>query len=120
MTSQICNTIVLVSLVSFIGACSQYPAVTAKFETPQVTTHDDAADDPAIWVDVAQPENSLVFGTDKKSGVHVYNLQGQEIGYTGLGDINNIDLRSQDGVTKIVASNRTSETIDLWLVSHLP
>ena len=119
MTSQICNTIVLVSLVSFIGACSQYPAVTAKFETPQVTTHDDAADDPAIWVDVAQPENSLVFGTDKKSGVHVYNLQGQEIGYTGLGDINNIDLRSQDGVTKIVASNRTSETIDLWLVSDL-
>ena len=52
MTSQICNKIILVSLVSFIGACSQYPAVTAKFETPQVTTHDDAADDPAIWVDV--------------------------------------------------------------------
>ena len=117
MTSQICNKITLVSLVLFIGACSQYPAVTAKFETPQVTTHDDAADDPAIWVDVERPEKSLIFGTDKKSGVHVYNLQGQEIGYTELGDINNIDLRSQDGVTKIIASNRTSETIDLWLVS---
>ncbi|MGB1868127.1 MAG: phytase, partial [Porticoccaceae bacterium] len=117
MKSQICNKIILVSLVSLIGACSQYPDVTAKFETPEVTTHDDAADDPAIWVDAQQPENSLIFGTDKKSGVHVYNLQGQEIGYTKLGDINNIDLRSQGGVTKIVASNRTNETIDLWLVS---
>lgn len=117
MTSQIRNKFILVGLVSLISACSQYPAVTAKFETPQVTTHDDAADDPAIWVDTGQPENSLIFGTDKKSGVHVYNLQGQEIGYTALGDINNIDLRSQAGVTKIVASNRTNETIDLWIVS---
>ncbi len=117
MTSQLCNKIILVSLVALIGACSQYPAVTAKFETPQVTTRDDAADDPAIWVNAEQPENSLVFGTDKKSGIHVYNLQGQEIGYTALGEINNIDLRSQAGVTKIIASNRTSETIDLWLIS---
>ncbi len=117
MTSQIRNKFILVGLVSLISACSQYPAVTAKFETPQVTTHDDAADDPAIWVYTGQPENSLIFGTDKKSGVHVYNLQGQEIGYTALGDINNIDLRSQAGVTKIVASNRTNETIDLWIVS---
>ena len=111
------NKIILVGLVALLGACSQYPTVTAKFETPQVRTHDDAADDPAIWVDVEKPENSLIFGTDKKSGVHVYNLQGKEIGYTELGDINNIDLRSQGGVTTIMASNRTDETVDLWLVA---
>lgn len=117
MTSHIHKKIILVGLFVLLGACNQYSSVTAKFETPQVRTHDDAADDPAIWVNAEKAENSLIFGTDKKSGVHVYNLQGTEIGYTELGEINNIDLRSQDGVTKIIASNRTDETVDLWLVS---
>ena len=48
--------------------------VTPNAETPPVVTGDDAADDPAIWVNRANPALSLIFGTDKKSGIYVYDL----------------------------------------------
>jgi len=97
-----------------VTACTTYPSVIAKYETPEVTSLGDAADDPAIWFNVAAPEQSLIFGTDKKSGVYVYTLQGVEIGYSALGKINNIDVRSLNGMSYIFASNRTDQTIDLW------
>ena len=43
--------------------------VKPNAETPQVITKGDAADDPAIWVNNISTTNSLIFGTDKKSGV---------------------------------------------------
>ena len=63
-------------------------------ETPQVISKGDAADDPAIWFNQFSPNNSIIFGTDKRSGVYSYNLAGKKIGYSNLGNINNIDIRS--------------------------
>ena len=33
----------------------------------------DAADDPAIWVNPYNSTNSLVFGTDKRSGIYTFD-----------------------------------------------
>ncbi len=53
----------------------------------------DAADDPAVWIHPSHPEMSLILGTNKKGGLAVYNLKGQEVAYHPLGTPNNVDVR---------------------------
>lgn len=72
--------------------------VTARGETTPVgTTNADAADDPAIWRNAANPAASLIVGTDKKAGVYVYGLDGKVRDFSDAGRVNNVDLR--DNVT---------------------
>lgn len=59
------------------------------------TIHD--TDDPAIWVNPADPSKSLILGTDKDEdgAVYVYNLDGkidQKRTFRGLKRPNNIDV----------------------------
>jgi 3-phytase len=56
------------------------------------TVAEDAADDPAIWRDPRNPERSLIVGTDKKAGLHVYRLSGESVHFTPAGRVNNVDL----------------------------
>jgi len=87
-------------------------SVTARGETTPVgTANADAADDPAIWRNVADPAGSLIVGTDKKAGVYVYGLDGTVRDFIDAGRVNNVDLK--DGVTidgapgiLVVASDR--------------
>ena len=104
------------------SSLADYVEVEAIYETPPVVTKGDAADDPAIWLNKSYPSNSIVFGTDKKSGIYSYNLQGQELSYTNLGNINNIDTRTINvgddeniSITFLFASNRTLGSVDLWV-----
>jgi 3-phytase len=53
----------------------------------------DAADDPAIWIHPSDPSKSLILGTNKKGGISVYNLHGEEIHYYRVGNANNVDVR---------------------------
>jgi 3-phytase len=53
----------------------------------------DAADDPAIWVDRQRPGQGRVLGTNKKQGLHVYDLQGRQLQMLESGRLNNVDLR---------------------------
>jgi 3-phytase len=86
--------------------------VTARGETvPVGTSNADAADDPAIWRNAAEPTASLVLGTDKKAGLYVYGLDGKIRDFHNGGRLNNVDLR--DGVNfgsstgiLVVASDR--------------
>jgi len=86
--------------------------VTASGETAPVgTANTDAADDPAIWRNAANPAASLIVGTDKKAGVYVYGLDGARRDFIDAGRVNNVDLK--DGVTingapgiLVVASDR--------------
>lgn len=88
--------------------------VTAKAETQPVATLDDAADDPAIWRNANDPSKSLVIGTDKKAGIHVYDLTGKQISFTPSPRLNNVDLREgiklggQD-IVLVAASDRADE-----------
>jgi 3-phytase len=88
--------------------------VSAVAETDPVGTMDDAADDPAIWRNAADPEKSLIVGTDKRAGIHVYDLKGKALSFTPSPRLNNVDLR--DGVTiagqagvLVAASDRANE-----------
>ena len=66
--------------------------IAPKYETPEIATSGDAADDPAIWFNANKPNESIIFATDKRSGVYVYDLKGKKLGFTELGNINNICL----------------------------
>ncbi|PLX21958.1 MAG: hypothetical protein C0597_02945, partial [Marinilabiliales bacterium] len=100
--------------------------ITADLETDQVLSDYkvDAADDPAIWVNLDNPEKSLVLGTNKKGGVHVYDIKGDELQYIKAGCINNIDLRDNfkyngNEVVIVAASNCTLNSISLFYIDKV-
>ncbi|KQM76176.1 3-phytase [Sphingomonas sp. Leaf22] len=82
------------------------PMVAAVAETDPVDTAADAADDPAIWRNRRNPAASLVIGTDKQAGIHVYALSGKRLSFTPAARLNNVDLRDVGGRVIAVASDR--------------
>ena len=92
--------------------------VTAAVETAPVDDPCDAADDPAIWVNEADPAESLIVGSNKVRGLLVFDLDGQVVSRLDSGRINNVDLRAGIRVgaeeTIVVAgTNRTTMTLDI-------
>ncbi|MDO3387279.1 phytase [Gilvimarinus sp. SDUM040013] len=90
-------------------------------QTEPVVRFGDAADDPAIWVHPTQPELSRVLGTDKKHGLGVYSLQGQQLDMLETGRLNNVDLRYGfdfgDGVADIaVATQRDENSLSVYRI----
>lgn len=91
-------------------------------ETPPVASADDAADDPAIWVNPDAPEYSLVLGTNKDAGLHVYDLNGQQRQFLPSGNVNNVDLRrrpwGERDLTVAVASHRDPSELVVYTLDH--
>lgn len=107
-------------------------AVTAVLETPALWDENDAdADDPAIWVDEDDREDSLVITTAKEAGLYVYDLEGQEVQHVEPkpapgeddegGRYNNVDLVHDfelDGeeVDLAVASDRGMDDLGIFVI----
>ena len=101
--------------------------VQAALETPSVgTAGQDAADDPAVWASAtpvtvngaATP--GFVAGTDKKSGLYIYGLDGKILQFLPEGLLNNVDVTeglSVGGRPQVVlgASDRTPGKIGMAL-----
>lgn len=82
--------------------------VQATGETQPVgTVNQDAADDPAIWRNAANPAASLIVGTDKKAGLYVYGLDGAIRNFVAAGQLNNVDLIGGRDEALVIASDRT-------------
>lgn len=97
--------------------------ITADLESDQVASEIgvDAADDPAIWYNKENPEKSLVLGTNKHGGIHVYNMDGVQTQYIEICCINNIDLRdnfkyNDQDVVIVAATNCTLNTISMFYI----
>jgi len=98
------------------AACASVPpptgdpavTVTATAETvPVGTSNEDAADDPAIWRNPANPAASLIVGTDKKGGLYVYDLKGAQKSFLAAPGMNNVDLvEIGTGRILVIASDR--------------
>ena len=91
------------------------PLVAATAEADPVDTAADAADDPAIWRNPADPAKSLVIGTDKKAGIHVYSLAGKRLSFTPAYRLNNVDLRTVG--TRVIAAASDRADVDAAHVS---
>lgn len=108
---------IAVMLVLAAGGCQRAtqapadPTVQAVAETEPVgTAAEDAADDPAIWRNAANPAASLIVATDKKAGLHVYGLGGKSLAFDPAGRLNNVDLidLGERGIL-VAASDRNDE-----------
>lgn len=125
--------LLLLSSVSLAGCTPQSsisPSVpvaptlelTADAETvPVGTVNRDAADDPAIWRNAADPAKSLIIGTDKRAGLYVYGLDGSKRSFLPEGELNNVDLREVmiDGKMTVlvgasIRNDRTNAHIGLY------
>lgn len=100
---------------------AQIPVLPVQVQTEPVPSLGDAADDPAIWVNAANPPASRVLGTDKKGGLGVYDLAGKQVQYLPVGRLNNVDVRNgfQLGSRRVdlaVASNRDHNSLHLFAI----
>lgn len=115
-----------VAFLSGLGGCEgvrdDYPLVLPRVETVPVPSAGDAADDPAIWIHPEVPERSLVLGTDKRSGLVVYDLAGEQVQYLAAGNLNNVDLRTgvwgRRDLTVAVASAREPDELVVLELDH--
>ena len=110
---------------AYAGQARIERSVTAAVETAvaRATNLEDAADDPAIWIHPTDPARSLVFGSNKTSGLAAYNLAGEEVAYYEIGNVNNVDilpgvLLGGERITLLGASNRTHQAVDLYRVDE--
>jgi 3-phytase len=101
--------------------------ISATVETDPVPHTGDAADDAAIWIDRRDRSLSIVIGTDKQGGLVVYDLSGRQIQYLPVGDVNNVDVRSDtdagtsfvlggEPVSLVTAGNRGDNSIGIYKV----
>jgi 3-phytase len=93
--------------------------VAPRAQTEPVARLGDVADDPAIWVHPRDASRSRVLGTNKKQGLMVYDLQGQQRQFLDVGRLNNVDLRqgvNMDGAVLdlAVASRRDDNSVVLF------
>ena len=122
------QTVALCSLLSFemAGCATATPrpafsvaptaSVQARGQTDAVgTANADAADDPAIWRNPADPAASLIVGTDKKAGLYVYDLKGKQRSFLSAGRVNNVDLRDMGAEGIIVAASDRSDPLNAKL-----
>ncbi len=103
-----------------------WPVVQCQVETTPIAKEGDAADDPAVWVNAADPARSLIIGTDKKAGLHVYTLGGVQVQSLLDGRMNNVDVLhnvpasapAPGTVDMVFASNRTGDLLAAYLVDR--
>lgn len=117
MAAATCQSIRLLLPLLLLAACTPPAAapkastavVTAEAETQAVKSGDDAADDPAIWRNAADPAASLIIGTDKQAGLYVYGLDGRVRQFVDAGRVNNVDLADTPAGVIVAASDRTDK-----------
>lgn len=129
-------TISIFSLALLSAACNSNPQ-NSKYEkttqevmvtsetTPVLSAQDeDAADDPSIYINPEDPSKSWIIGTNKKSGLVVYSLNGEQLFFEAVGLVNNVDLRQgftlSDGskVAILAASNRSDNSITVLKINY--
>lgn len=111
MRALLTGALAALALAGPVEAAPVTVEVTAVAETvPVGTGNADAADDPAIWRNAANPAASLIVATDKKAGLYLYGLDGRARDFSPDGRLNNVDLVDMGAAGVIVAaSDRNDE-----------
>ena len=118
------------AVFSILYACQKKSKLAAI--APDVVTEETQydTDDPAIWIDRADPANSIVFGTDKATdgGIYAFDLEGKIIDEKSLRGIkrpNNVDveydfrLNDSTVVDVLVFTERERQQIRLFSIPDM-
>ncbi len=108
------------ALLLALSACSSsQPSITPFAETEPMPSAEDAADDPAIWISPGYPAQSRVLGTDKQTGLYVYNLEGKLLQTLAVGPLNNVDLRQNvNGADYAVATEDVRNVVVVFEIER--
>ena len=103
------------------GTPGDHGLAVATGETEPMPHEGDSADDSAIWVHPDSGARSTIIGTDKRGGIAVYDLTGDELQYLPHGEFNNVDLRADfslggEPTTVVAASDRSDNTLAVYRV----
>ena len=114
--------LIFLSLI-FTKVSASEIVIYPKNETEPVFSSGDAADDPAFWYNQKDPLKSVIFGTDKKAGLHSFSLSGKRIQFISSGKINNIDSRSgysfgAKNFSILAGSNASNDSIIIYLINN--
>jgi 3-phytase len=64
-----------------------------RLETESSHTTEDSFDDPAVWIHPSDPALSLILGTNKKGGLHLFHLDGRQLSVASPTALpNNVDV----------------------------
>jgi 3-phytase len=106
------------------AASSAWFEVKADAETTpaEAMAGDDAADDPAIWYNAANPEGSIIIGTNKKRGLETYTLKGDRLASYPVGLVNNVDVAygfslDSTSIDLVATTNRSTNAIDVFKIN---
>jgi 3-phytase len=95
--------------------------VSPTVETEPVSSEDDAADDPCIWVHPDDPALSLIIGTNKDGSLDVYDMQGKRLQSIPGMEPNNVDIRHEVGPNRdidlVAFTDRKDNSIGLYRVN---
>ena len=118
----------LLITLSLISCKKQLPEIKPTVITEKLP-HD--SDDPAIWINKQNPEQSIVFGTDKdelNGGVYAFDLNGKiikEKSITNISYPNNVDIEYDFVLTDstktdiLVFSEREKNQIRMFSVPNM-
>lgn len=113
------TTDLLLALLLAAPAAAEPLAIAVEAAAETEGTRGDA-DDPAIWLDEADPAASLILGTDKTAGLYAYGLDGAVRDFLPDGELNNVDLRPfslrGEPVALAGATRRDDETLVFYVV----
>lgn len=129
----------IVLMLQFISSCNEQSkldsaiskrqkSITKNVHAAVETEHrdydpgDDSVDDMAIWINKKDRNKSVVIGTDKDSGVAVYDLKGKMIHFYDTGATNNVDVRydfpySNDTIDIVALTNRKRNSIQIFKIN---
>jgi myo-inositol-hexaphosphate 3-phosphohydrolase len=105
-----------------IAPVAETPA-ESRFVDPTSPVEGPDPDDPAIWLNPADPNDSVIVTSHKEGGLRVYDLAGHElqaiepegIRYNNVDVIYNVAL--DDSVTDLfVASDRANDTLAIYAI----
>ena len=121
------KALLILAITGFVACGEKLPEIKPDIIT-EFTLHD--TDDPAIWVNKKNTEESIVFGTDKETdgAIYAFNLDGKIIEdktLRGMKRPNNVDVeynvRLNDSVTTdiLMFTEREREQIRLFSVPDM-
>ena len=112
---------VLVAPLMFTASSSQAAVFVAQptVETQTFSSSGDIADDSAIWVNPADPTQSLVVAgnkADSGGGMGIFDMAGNMVHYSNIGKIGNVDLRNNimvggQPITLVTANRRDNNSL---------
>ncbi len=119
MTRWICFTTGIFIATGCLNPKIPRMAVAPSKETLPLNAAVATVGDPAIYIHAANPNLSLVFGTDRRTGILAYDLKGALVSRYNIGYVYSLDVEpafhmAGQTIVLVAAANRAENALNLF------